>query len=121
MSNICGTDDERQPEFRPFRAGEVGVPDPGLAPRRWGSASPAPGFTIQPLRGQDRQTAGKTTADPAAEQAQRASVHLDPAAEEAHRVKRPPFGPLKIFSAPDVPPFGPLKKLSGPNDSRSGR
>ena len=30
--------------------GSLGAPFPGLTPRRWGSASPAPGFTIKSLR-----------------------------------------------------------------------
>jgi len=33
---------------------------PGLAPRRLGSASPAPGYTIRPFQGQEPETAART-------------------------------------------------------------
>ncbi len=38
----------------PFQGGGWGACYPGLTKRRLGSASPAPGFTIQPFQGQER-------------------------------------------------------------------
>ena len=41
----------RTSRIPPFQGGDLGRSHPGLAPRRLGSAVPAPGFTLRPLRG----------------------------------------------------------------------
>ena len=49
MKSICGIEEHRQPDSAPSGRGNSGASDPGLAPRRRGSAAPAPGFTLEPL------------------------------------------------------------------------
>ena len=56
MKNIYGIDQHRQPDSALSGRENSGARDPGLAPRRWSSAAPAPGFTLEPLRGSDIRT-----------------------------------------------------------------
>jgi hypothetical protein len=76
MNSICGSDECRHPDSAPSGRGIWEAANPGLAPRRLGSAPPAPGFTLEPLRGLNHRTVSCLACEPSfAHAGRRRTIH----------------------------------------------
>ena len=104
MKNIYGIDEHRQPDSALSGRENSGTSDPGLAPRRWGSAAPAPGCTLEPLRGSDSRTASLSFANELAHARRRRTIHLSGrrTAAQLNAVRRTPkeFGMSESLERP---------------------
>ncbi len=81
MTEICATNERRQPDSALSGREICGAPDPGLAPRRLSSVSPAPGYTLAPFRGWDHRI-GRITRR---KEGEAPDAHAVSAEEKSHR------------------------------------